>query len=144
MLLTASSISSAVSVNVLIFLSLCNYLEISTTIIFIIRAPKNKFFSRYCFLLKYLDSSFSFFCQPSRTQLPRFDKCRNTQIHKYKSTDKTVTDLQVLKDPDHKTVVANSHRTTDCLLQKQSKNVKIRSKSIFNNGIKAKRKADFH
>ena len=51
-------------------------------------------------------------------------KCTNTEIHKYNSTDKAVTDLQVLKDPDHKTVVANSHRTTDCLLQKQLKNVK--------------------
>ena len=51
-------------------------------------------------------------------------KYTNIQIHKYKSTDKTVTDLQVLKDPDHKTVVANSHRTTDCLLQKQLKDVK--------------------
>ena len=57
------------------------------------------------------------------------------QIHKYKTTDKAVSDLQVLKDPDHKTVVANSHRTTDCLLQKQFRNVNLKKSILIINSI---------
>ena len=87
--LTASSISSAVSVSVLIFLSLCNHLEISTII-----TNKSMFFFQKIGFSHNLSSS---------------QMCRYIVIIIMMIITIIKVDLQVLKDADDKTVVSNSH-----------------------------------